>query len=546
VGRNDDDLVGRLEQFRAEQRAERAARRAERKAAGGVAVPTPAPPADAPGSSAAAASLPTAPVPREAVPPAVPPTAPAVPAAVPPVVSPTASAVPAAVPPIVPAPAEVSAAVRTPPPEAATVLRSADASAVRRANRMAAAAAEDAAATSGDEPPAAAGSELDAEVVGTRKGRRDSAATDAKYRSWFEELSAKQPAAAADQESDLVGVQPADARFAARRRLDDRLVDGQAVDDDLVNGDPVEPDPGPLESATLNVRPVRKPVPADLDLPADDDELAADDPRRGELVAAGDGFAPDSVIERVRTVVRGVGQTLISCGVVILLFVAYELWITDLFNKHTQDQLASQLSQTWGQGEDPLDQATVGAPGEPGAKVRSIPLGTGLAYIRIPRLGLDYVRVIVEGTSEASLAEGPGHYVNSALPGQQGNFAVAGHRVGKGSPFLDLDKLRAGDPVVIETKSSYYIYRVLGDRKSGNPAVDDPKTGVPGQEVVDPTDVGVITPTPDHPGATASGHFLTLTTCHPKFSARQRMIIHAVQDGAAWPKSKGLPPVLKG
>ena len=254
----------------------------------------------------------------------------------------------------------------------------------------------------------------------------------------------------------------------------------------------------------------------------------------------------DQVIERIRTVVRGVGQTLISLGIVILLFVAYELWITDLFNKHTQGQLANRLSQTWDQGEDPLDQATVGAPGEPGTKVRSIPIGTGIALIRIPALGLDYVRVIVEGTGEASLAEGPGHYVDTALPGQVGNFAIAGHRVGKGSPFLDLDRLRAGDPIVIETKTSYYIYRVLGDQRTGNPQVPDKTTGIPGQEIVDPSDIGVITPTPDKPGAAASGRFLTLTTCHPRFSARQRMIIHALQDGAPWPKSKGLPPVLRG
>lgn len=320
--------------------------------------------------------------------------------------------------------------------------------------------------------------------------------------------------------------------------MDGRPVDSDSVEDELLGGVPVVGAAMPAaDSSDL----------ADLalDQPMDQDPAAAEEaPAQPELKYI---LGPhDLMIERIRTAVRGVGQTLISLGVVILLFVAYELWITDLFNKHKQGQLASQLSQTWNQGEDPLDQATVDAPGEPGAKVRKIPLGTGIALIRIPALGLDYVRVIVEGTGEASLAEGPGHYVNTALPGAVGNFSIAGHRVGKGSPFLDLDRLRAGDPIVIETKTSYIIYRVLGDRATGNPTVPDKATGIPGQEIVNPSDIDVITPTPDKPGAAASGHYLTLTTCHPRFSARQRMIIHALQDGAAWPKSKGLPPVLRG
>jgi sortase A len=240
----------------------------------------------------------------------------------------------------------------------------------------------------------------------------------------------------------------------------------------------------------------------------------------------------------VRTGVRGLGQTLITFGVVILLFVAYELWVTDLFNRQQQGQLQNQLAQDWNRGEDP-------SVGEPGMKVRDIPLGQSIALIRIPALGLDYVRAVVEGTGEASLAEGPGHYVDSVLPGQVGNFAVAGHRVGKGSPFLDLDRLRAGDAIVIETQRYYYVYRVLGDRRTGNPSVSD-QDGIPGQEIVSPTDVAVVAPVPDHPGATPHRRLLTLTTCHPRFSARQRMIIHAEQDGQPWPKSSGLPPVLKG
>jgi sortase A len=108
------------------------------------------------------------------------------------------------------------------------------------------------------------------------------------------------------------------------------------------------------------------------------------------------------------------------------------------------------------------------------------------------------------------------------MPGQQGNFAVAGHRVGRGSPFLEIDELRAGDPIVVETADSWYVYRVLGPAQGG----------VPGQQVVSPSDVSVIAPTPNGPPeGSPTGAYLTLTTCHPEYSARQRLIVHAVLEG---------------
>jgi sortase A len=122
------------------------------------------------------------------------------------------------------------------------------------------------------------------------------------------------------------------------------------------------------------------------------------------------------------------------------------------------------------------------------------------------------------------------------MPGEQGNLAIAGHRVGKGSPFLDLDKLRPGDPIVIETRTSWFVYRVLGDRTTG--AFTGDPSGIPGREIVLPSAIEVISPTPDaERSAPASGAYLTLTTCHPKFSARQRLVIHAALDGTAYSKA---------
>lgn len=195
--------------------------------------------------------------------------------------------------------------------------------------------------------------------------------------------------------------------------------------------------------------------------------------------------------DRIRTAIRGLGQTCITLGVVLLLFVAYELWFTDWVNEGQQRSVTNKLEKAWGAGDDPL----VGQSRSGTDHVRSIPLGTGIAIIRIPRLGLDYARTIVEGTNAADLDIGPGHYTDTALPGQVGNFAVAGHRVGKGSPFLDLDKLRPGDAIVIETKSYWYTYTVLGDPRTGS-FTSDTIDGIPGQEIVDPSEVKVIAAVP--------------------------------------------------
>jgi sortase (surface protein transpeptidase) len=237
-----------------------------------------------------------------------------------------------------------------------------------------------------------------------------------------------------------------------------------------------------------------------------------------------------------RLLVRGAGELLVTAGLVVLLFVVYEVYVTDLLNDRTQGNLAERIHEQW-------DRASA-APED----LVAPPVGEPLAVLHIPRLGEDYSRVVLEGVSEQQLAEGPGHYIGTALPGQQGNLAIAGHRVGKGSPFLDADKLVPGDPIVVETAQNWYVYRVLGDTASGDYTTD--ASGIPGQQIVTPSDVSVIAPTP---GATAdaapSGAYLTLTTCHPKYSARQRLIVHAVLDGSPVSKAEfpdGPPALTEG
>ena len=245
----------------------------------------------------------------------------------------------------------------------------------------------------------------------------------------------------------------------------------------------------------------------------------------------------------VLLVLRGIGQTLITCGLVILLFVVYEVWVSNIFADAKQSAVHKTFEQQIVNGDNPLVGATQAA--LPGSQQATIPTGTGIANIYMPRLGDDYHFTIVEGTNDADLEKGPGHYTNTALPGQVGNFAVAGHRVGKGEPFLNLDQLQPGDAVVIETVTNWYVYTVLGDPTTGNlstPGVE----GVVGREIVKPTDVDVIQPVPDHPGVNPTVALLTLTTCHPKFTATDRMIVHASLTRTVPRSGNQLPKELHG
>jgi sortase A len=238
--------------------------------------------------------------------------------------------------------------------------------------------------------------------------------------------------------------------------------------------------------------------------------------------------------DKARFVLRGIGQTLITAGVVVLLFVVYEVWITNIFAHRAQSKVASALHKEWVTGHDPL--------ALPGSGPHSIALGTGIAVLYIPRLGADYHFTIVQGSvvpTDAQLEKGPAHYKGTQLPGQVGNFAVAGHRVGKGEPFLNIDRLRTGDAVIVETKTQWYVYRVKGHPAGSNPqdSVDPDK--IPGREIVGPDGLAadrqsVLNPVPDHPVTQKpTERLMTMTTCHPKFTASHRMIIHAVLQAKA-------------
>ncbi len=224
----------------------------------------------------------------------------------------------------------------------------------------------------------------------------------------------------------------------------------------------------------------------------------------------------------VRVAVRTLGELMITAGVVLLLFVAYELWGTNIYTAQQQDQLRHELQQQWAQPPPPAPKG-----GTRPASINEVPLGDAVAILRIPRLGSGYAKVVVEGVSHEDLKKGPGHYPGTAAPGKVGNFVVSGHRTTYGAPFNRLDELSKGDAVVVETRTQWITYQVRSE------------------EIVDPHDMAVIAPVPDHPGEKPTQAWMTMTTCNPKYSASQRLIVHALLvDTRA--KSAGLPPALGG
>ncbi|MFL6239016.1 MAG: class E sortase [Actinomycetes bacterium] len=217
----------------------------------------------------------------------------------------------------------------------------------------------------------------------------------------------------------------------------------------------------------------------------------------------------------VRTFLRGLGQVLITLGVVILLFCAYELWFTNLYTNREQSHLRHELPDVLSNTPP-----AIGTPEFP-----ALLSGHGIAVLRIPRLGRGYLKVIVEGVGVTDLKKGPGHWPKTALPGQLGNFVVSGHRTTYGAPFNRLDEVRPGDAIVLETRTSWYVYRETREIK------------------VSPSAVWVTDPVPGHPGVHPTQQTLTFTTCNPKYSARERLILFAAL-ASARPKDQGPPPEL--
>jgi sortase A len=185
---------------------------------------------------------------------------------------------------------------------------------------------------------------------------------------------------------------------------------------------------------------------------------------------------------------------LIGAGLLILLFAAYQLWGTNIREASAQRHLKHELAPVLEAAQRPTTVTTTPIPPVPGDAV---------ALLQIPKIGLE--KAVVEGTGVPDLKKGPGHYVGTPMPGQSGNAAIAGHRTTYGAPFWSLDELAPGDKIMVTTRQGRFTYVVDGSQ--------------------------VIKPSQNEVLRNEDGNHLTLTTCNPRFSARQRLVVKATLAG---------------
>ena len=222
-----------------------------------------------------------------------------------------------------------------------------------------------------------------------------------------------------------------------------------------------------------------------------------------------------------------VGRTFIASGVLILLFVAYQLWGTGLQEARSQRHLKAAFEESL---QAATTTTTTAAPPDtvPGDTTPTTsplappptPQGEAVAIIKIPKIGVE--KAVVEGVRVSDLKKGPGHYPTTPLPGQPGNASIAGHRTTYGAPFYDLSALEVGDPILVTTKQGRFRYEVME------------------KLVVKPSNTEVLKATDDAR--------LTLTTCNPRYSARERLIVvsrligEAAEPPPAPPADDDTPP----
>ncbi|QAY69547.1 class E sortase [Xylanimonas protaetiae] len=227
-----------------------------------------------------------------------------------------------------------------------------------------------------------------------------------------------------------------------------------------------------------------------------------------------------------------VGELLITAGVLLGLFVVWQLWWTDVVAMREHQQVLASLDWEAPPVPAPAEEAPAPVERRDPPPVDPQPaFGEVFAQLYVPRFGSDYVVPVAGGVDRRQILDrlGVGHYPGTAMPGDLGNFAVAGHRTSFGRPFHQIADLVEGDPVVVRTATTWYVYRVTS------------------HEIVMPWQVEVVSPIPGlkpgDPVPPLTQRLMTMTACHPMFSARQRYVVHAELD--FWmPVSDGVPAVL--
>lgn len=225
------------------------------------------------------------------------------------------------------------------------------------------------------------------------------------------------------------------------------------------------------------------------------------------------------------------GELLLTAGVVILLYVAWQMWLGDIIIGSANNDRGHAISREWASSPAPEPPAMI--EDDTGATVYEPPLMTApgdgdyFAQMLIPRFGADYNTAIHGGVSRPVTLDNGwiGVYPDAAMPGQVGNFSVAGHRTTWGAPLNQIDKLRLNDPIVVETQQGWYVYRFRT------------------LEYVTPDRIDVLDPVPQAPGLETGEKYLTLTACSPLYSLAERIIAYGVFDSFQ-PRAEGLPAAL--
>ncbi|MFV0632989.1 class E sortase [Demequina sp.] len=243
--------------------------------------------------------------------------------------------------------------------------------------------------------------------------------------------------------------------------------------------------------------------------------------------------------ERARFSVVGIiGELLIFAGALLALFVVWQLFYTDIQGERAQREVVEGLEWVDPAVDDLVQGVTADTgpqtipdelkvtDGDPPAMEYPEFVET-FATMMVPRWGEDYVRPVTEGVTRPDVLDplGIGHYPDTALPGEIGNFALSGHRTTYGKPFNRVAELEVGDSLIIQTEDAWFVYHVES------------------WHIVTPEHVEVIAPTPNQPGVAPTERSITLTTCHPLFSAAERWIVHGVLDYWA-PTGHGVPEEL--
>jgi sortase A len=237
--------------------------------------------------------------------------------------------------------------------------------------------------------------------------------------------------------------------------------------------------------------------------------------------------------QTARTVAGVLGELMLTAGVVLLLFVTWQLFGTGIATARAQHSLRTELTQQWAHSATGSGAAggttTGGGTGDTGSGSTgggtatgahhgaALPIAPGdpqpadgkpLAVLTIPRLSDSWV--VVEGVTLNDLALGPGHYPGTAMPGKVGNFAVAGHRATHDQPFAFLDQVRVGDRLIVRVATRVFVYRVTRTY------------------ITVPTAVNVLDPVPGRPGVKPTQRRITLTTCNPRWGHTSRLIVYGV------------------